>query len=210
MYMEKAYFSDYVKLEPKDDALKILSDLQKRYPASSLVNTFYLKLQPNRVQSRNRNRLLLTLPDRVRFHQLSVDVAPVIQSYKEMPRPTMVEMPRIAQDDDLQPVFVKGASSGDQNRHELINQLIEKFTKDAPKIIYTPENHDAEANYGEDSLVEDPNIVSETLANIYASQGCTAKAIQMFEILKLHFPEKSCYFADRIEKLKIDSQNTDN
>lgn len=208
--MEKAYFSDYVKLDPKDDALKVIADLQKRYPASSFVNIFYLKLQPNRVQSRNRNRLLLTLPDRARFHQLSVAEAPVVQSYKDTPRPALVEVPKTVQQDDLHPVFVKGNSTENQNRQDLINQLIEKFTKDAPKIIYTPENHDAEANYGEESLVEDPNIVSETLANIYASQGCVEKAIQMFEILKLHFPEKSCYFADRIKILEIDSQNADN
>lgn len=208
--MEKTFFSDYVKLDPHEDVAKMLSDLQKRYPASSFVNLFCLKLQSNRVQSRHRARMLLTLPDRARFASLSVAAAPVIPTYKDAPRPVLVEVPKTVRPDGLHPVFVKGGSDDHQDRKELINQLIEKFSKDAPKIIYTPENHDAEANYGEDSLAEDPNIVSETLANIYAQQGCCDKAVQMYEILKLHFPEKSCYFADRIEKLKIDSQNTDN
>ncbi|MBP7184075.1 MAG: hypothetical protein KBA06_01100, partial [Saprospiraceae bacterium] len=51
------------------------------------------------------------------------------------------------------------------------------------------------------SLFENQDLVSETLANILENQGKIEKAIEMFEKLKLIFPNKSTYFASRIENL---------
>ena len=52
------------------------------------------------------------------------------------------------------------------------------------------------------SLAENEAIVSETLAELLASQGYTRKAIDMYEKLRLINPEKSTLFAQKIEALE--------
>ena len=52
------------------------------------------------------------------------------------------------------------------------------------------------------SVSENKELVSETLARLYARQGYFDKALIMYERLSLAFPEKSHYFAAEIEKLK--------
>jgi hypothetical protein len=51
------------------------------------------------------------------------------------------------------------------------------------------------------SLVQDDELVSETLADLIAWQGNSKKAIEMYRKLILRFPEKSAYFATKIEKI---------
>jgi hypothetical protein len=49
--------------------------------------------------------------------------------------------------------------------------------------------------------VDRDDLVSETLAQVYAKQGDTARAIRIYEKLSLIYPEKSAYFAGLVEKL---------
>lgn len=52
------------------------------------------------------------------------------------------------------------------------------------------------------SVEENEELVSEPLANLYVQQGLHDRAIQMYEKLKLKFPNKSGYFASKIEHIK--------
>ncbi len=54
----------------------------------------------------------------------------------------------------------------------------------------------------EKSVAENKDVISETLAKLYAKQGYREKAIAMYDRLGLAFPEKSAYFAAEIDKLK--------
>jgi len=56
--------------------------------------------------------------------------------------------------------------------------------------------------FAEQSLQENNDLMSETLADLLAAQGQYDQAIKMYQRLTLVFPEKSSYFAEQIKKLQ--------
>jgi len=81
-------------------------------------------------------------------------------------------------------------------------QLIDKFIKQDPRITPSKSVFYSPVNMARKSIIEPEDIVSETLAKIYAQQGNVAKAESLYKKLALKFPEKSRYFASLIEDLK--------
>ena len=89
------------------------------------------------------------------------------------------------------------------SRKELQSKLIDNFILLNPRIEPSREksdkpNEDISKPYTE----ERGELVSETLARIYTSQGYYSRAMELYEKLCLKYPEKSSYFAAQIEKVK--------
>lgn len=80
--------------------------------------------------------------------------------------------------------------------------LIDHFIENEASIVPKRAAFFSPAKAAKNSLIDNENIVSETLAQIYTTQGNIKKAISTYEKLSLRHPEKSSYFAPLISKLK--------
>ena len=82
------------------------------------------------------------------------------------------------------------------------NDLIDRFMTAETKIVPQKAEFYSPINMAKKSVVDEEDIVSETLAKVYAAQGNNAKAIRIYQKLSLVNTEKSTYFAAQIELLK--------
>ena len=81
-------------------------------------------------------------------------------------------------------------------------ELIDKFILENPSISRPKAEFYNPISVAQNSIIDQENIVSETLAKIYEKQGYFEKAISIYEKLGLKYPEKSRYFAAQIECLR--------
>jgi|JI10StandDraft_1071094.scaffolds.fasta_scaffold141013_2 hypothetical protein len=84
--------------------------------------------------------------------------------------------------------------------------IIDKFIEANPKIAPVKETSKTPVNISK--IAEEPtHLMTETLAKVYLEQKKYTKAIQAYEILILKYPEKSSFFATRINEIKNLQQN---
>ena len=88
----------------------------------------------------------------------------------------------------------------DTKKHETA-QIIDRFLEKQPTISRTTGEFFNPENVIEQSIDSSQQPVSETLAIILEKQGQHQKAIEIYRKLILENPEKSSYFAPRIENL---------
>ena len=99
----------------------------------------------------------------------------------------------------------KKNTSNDPKKQKKLD-IIDKFIEANPKIAPVKETTKAPANISK-SVEEPTHLMTETLAKVYLEQKKYTKAIQAYEILILKYPEKSSFFADRINEIKNLQQN---
>ncbi|MGN0032733.1 MAG: hypothetical protein ACI358_02995 [Candidatus Limimorpha sp.] len=81
-------------------------------------------------------------------------------------------------------------------------EIIDKFISENPSISRPKQEFFNPISAAQESIVDQENIISETLAKIYDKQGYYEKAISIYQKLSLKYPEKSIYFAGQINMLK--------
>ena len=86
-----------------------------------------------------------------------------------------------------------------QNPDEIINIFLEN----KPKIKNNTKQRFFNASENaRKSIKENNDIITETLAKVYAKQEHFEKAILAYQKLSLKYPQKSSYFADQIKVIK--------
>lgn len=84
-----------------------------------------------------------------------------------------------------------------QKTTKIVNFITASKNKKLPKKeFFSPTTSALE------SLSENTNLMTETLAKVYLEQGHYEKAITAYEILSLKYPQKSSLFANQIKAIK--------
>ena len=80
-------------------------------------------------------------------------------------------------------------------------ELLDKFIEGNPKIVPKKET-EIKIDIKDSIKMDRTELMTETLARVYLEQKKYKKAIQAYKILRLKYPEKSRFFADRINAVK--------
>ena len=156
---------------------KSLTDAQKTQPNQRL--DFYAWLDVLNKNNSTPNQAVKTLPEVKKVEKADFDPFEIIDRF-------IANNPRIA-------------SASKIKKPTTIPKQTVKTEELPKKEFYSPEN------MAQKSLVDEHEIVSETLAHLYVQQGNIQKAKKAYEKLQLIKPEKSTYFAALIEKLNQQS-----
>jgi pentatricopeptide repeat protein len=122
--------------------------------------------------------------------------------------PTAKNQKEAEEEDNLEAFYQSATARGQQRpiQHEQEEgkqrKLIDRFIQFEPKIERGRAAEFPQANLAKESLEEDPELVTETMAQLFARQGKFDKARKVYRKLMEQFPEKSVYFAAQLKSIE--------
>jgi hypothetical protein len=87
-------------------------------------------------------------------------------------------------------------------RKDLIDSFLKNNTSHRFRVVAGDKEPTGNVDISVSSVQEHDDLLTETLANIYIRQKHFLKAIDIFNRLRLKYPEKNIYFARRIKELE--------
>ena len=88
----------------------------------------------------------------------------------------------------------------DRSKNIKSNQIIDIFIKNQPSLSKNnKQKFFKSTEIGKKSILENKDLITETLAKVYTKQQHFDKAISAYQKLSLKYPQKSSYFADQIK-----------
>lgn len=183
-----------------DQTLVQIRQMLEKFPFCQCLRMLYLKnLHKTNLEEfnsfLNNNATLIT--DRAKLFQLiyGIEEQPLIPDTKS----AVYSIENLAENTDKEETsfFNKEHLSKDELLHSPLNQSLDK-------IGQPNDNGDELDNPDEtgESLYNEMDFVTETLAEIFVRKGKYEDAIKTYQKLCLKYPEKNSYFASRIENLK--------
>lgn len=189
-----AYLDDYTRLEQPGVAVQ-LHELVRAYPWFTLGRYMHLRalrnIDPARYARALRQadvRLFVHPWPRLLLEELSCGQA----AEYGLPQP--------------------GQDSGYRERPDTVSVIDEFLSHEnaGERIAPPPETDEPQEDISAESVAEDGEIATETLAAIYLAQGRADRAVEIYYKLSLKYPEKSAYFADLIADVRARGGNGSN
>jgi len=175
-----------------------LKDIISGFPSFQAARILYLK-----------NLKLLGNPD---YENVLRDTAIRIPDRKRLYNYLNAGIPKmesLLSDFYFEQAEVTSVQQDNYDRHRPVHSLIDKFLQ-KDKVPLKIENSDKPATNEDNeeneviarSVTETDELITETLAMLYFEQKKYDKATDAFKKLSLKYPEKSSYFATRIEEIE--------
>lgn len=121
---------------------------------------------------------------------------PKLETVKEEAKPADSNVPQFI---NTWQNWLKIDRKDESSKEEIKEKAIEKFIENEPKISKLKE----ETNFVVKEKADDiSHLMTETLAKLYVEQRLYSKAIKAYETLQKKHPEKSEYFAEKINEVK--------